>query len=189
MADSPQSRCTKLRAIMAPSDENPYGKSSNSLSKEADVHLNVFIKFLETGGSPEKFDATTGVYSTSHLRLLAEWIDNHDEPPPSRLRIIREGSESSSRTQTPSTSRRRGPPTPLDDFLLSIDEKLVVYAQQLARSPILLAFGPTFLPHLMLTPYHLSHHHHHHHHHHATPPSLSRALSLSCMCFYLAALV
>mmetsp|Transcript_62975 Transcript_62975/g.118415 ORF Transcript_62975/g.118415 Transcript_62975/m.118415 type:complete len:348 (+) Transcript_62975:177-1220(+) len=133
----PKARAQKLRDIMAPSDLSPYGLSSNSVSTEAGVHLTVFIKFLETGGSPDKFDAATGEYSTSHLTLLAQWIDTQEAPLPPRLRAIREGSESSSRssrTMTPSMperSRRRGAPTPLDDFLCSIDRKLLVYAERL----------------------------------------------------------
>ena len=73
-------RCQKLRTIMAPSETHPYGRSSNSLSVELDVHLNVFIQFLNSGGCPDKMDPKTGIYSSSHLKRLVEWIDGQPEP-------------------------------------------------------------------------------------------------------------
>ena len=65
---------------MAPSDVRPYGWSTNSLSQELDVHLNVFLQFLNTGGCPAKFDEATGQYTSQHLRKLAAWIDSEPEP-------------------------------------------------------------------------------------------------------------
>jgi hypothetical protein len=73
-------RCAKLRALMAPSDAHPYGHSSNALATELGVHLTVFIQFLNNGGLSQKVDLQTGEYTTAHLRLLAEWIDEQPEP-------------------------------------------------------------------------------------------------------------
>jgi len=77
---SPKDRCQKLRNIMSPHESQPYGRSTNSLSSEIGVHLNVILDFLKTSGSPSKFDENTKVYKTEHLRKLAEWIDQEDEP-------------------------------------------------------------------------------------------------------------
>lgn len=73
-------RCQKLRNIMSPHESQPYGRSTNSLSSEIGVHLNVILDFLKTNGCPSKFDESTKVYKTEHLRKLAEWIDQEDEP-------------------------------------------------------------------------------------------------------------
>jgi len=73
-------RCAKLRALMAPSERYPYGQSSNALATELGVHLTVFIQFLNNGGLPQKVDPKSGEYTTAHLRLLADWIDEQPEP-------------------------------------------------------------------------------------------------------------
>ena len=45
--------------------------------------------------------------------------------------MIREGAESFASSRASSSGRARMKPTPLDDFLEAIDEKLLVYAERL----------------------------------------------------------
>ena len=77
---TPQSRFDKLKGLMAANERQPYGKSNNALSVEVGVHLNTILDFVKTKGSPAKFDATTGQYTSEHLKRLAAWIDEQNEP-------------------------------------------------------------------------------------------------------------
>lgn len=77
---TPADRLKKLKALMAPTESLPYGKSSNALSIEVGIHLNVLVEFLSTGGSAHKWDEVTKQYKSEHLRKLGEWIDAQAEP-------------------------------------------------------------------------------------------------------------
>jgi len=127
MSYSPGERCEKLKLLLKPSEEYPWGRSSNSVATEIGVHLNVFISFLKSDGSPNKWDSEKQQYSSQHLNKLIEWIDSQDDPV-----LIQE--DESNLQKVDSKTNLNPPPrnaTHLDDFLESIDVKFVAYADKI----------------------------------------------------------
>ncbi len=86
---TPAERCKKLKALMAPTEILPYGKSTNALSGEVQIHLNVMLDFLSSGGAPHKYDETTKTYKSEHLKKLADWIDRQAEPVIPEIRCLK----------------------------------------------------------------------------------------------------
>ena len=76
VAPNPLERWLKLKALLAPSEQFPHGRSTNSVAVEVDIPLRTLSDFLKSGGAPAKFDPAAGDYTTEHLVRLAAWVDD-----------------------------------------------------------------------------------------------------------------
>eukprot|EP00614_Pseudopedinella_elastica_P030720 CAMPEP_0172621718 /NCGR_PEP_ID=MMETSP1068-20121228/114633_1 /TAXON_ID=35684 /ORGANISM="Pseudopedinella elastica, Strain CCMP716" /LENGTH=281 /DNA_ID=CAMNT_0013429585 /DNA_START=187 /DNA_END=1032 /DNA_ORIENTATION=+ len=78
---SPLERWLKLMKLMAPSKGHPYGMSTNAMASELDIPLRVIQDFINSGGAPSKYEASSG-YRTEPLRTLADWVDTQMDSKP-----------------------------------------------------------------------------------------------------------
>lgn len=130
---TPSERCEKLTLLLKPTEEHPWGRSSNSVAVETGVHLNLFVSFLKTDGSPEKWDEQTQSYSSKHLNKLKKWIDSQDYPIPVEPPVKKIQSEDTDEFSGRTFSHRSSTATDLDEFLESVDIKFRAYADKIIK--------------------------------------------------------
>lgn len=129
---TPGERCEKLKNLLKPTEEHPWGRSSNSVAVEIGVYLNLFVAFLKTNGSPEKWNIETQSYSSKPLNKLIKWIDSQDDPIVIKAKTSKPTKTSKDSNDLPIERKKRiSSAAELDDFLESVDVKFRAYADKI----------------------------------------------------------